>query len=780
MSAFPSEGLLMSSEEVEAALHLLPDDGSALSENGSRSSNHDVDGCCCWGESLKALLNAPQQQPCEADFQPGKHHLKNKFCALCRDGVLVPASHVRSLTPELEQLFVNSCSAGLWSRIRVGASDCEVIFRVVNQTKRSRGNALIICRTPPPNLAWAELPKESLWPSSDGDAMRFGVSKGTLVPMAAPHLVPQDGGKHRAANPDEAMSKRRAADADEAMAVPTKRTMHSVGAQASLLAAFLPVGVGLPGTSLTSTTPGTSNGANATLRPSAASFNDTGAAVRQTSLLAAFMPIGLGLTTTSMRASATSDSTETGRLLPSPPMSPPDVTPLGVRSSTGIAAPVVIHPITLRFSCTVTEARWRAAHAGSVLSIAVYLVPVQPAIYLALALGDTNQGCRILLLAWSLGYVPAALMVLALRALHGSPSGATPLPPWVPRAFDWSACSLYVMPQLLVLLLAWQGVADPLDPRDPTSGAKHFGKLFANNFVAHVCIRLNSTHWGPSLIAYTLCTALMLMPLPPISITPAAELALCRQGVLSGLVGGYVLERGLRHSYLRSRTPSVGVPTSPSKVVPTVAGGTRMHPLTRRWSCAVLEDRYRAWLFSGSYSFLGCITAITTAMQLCSYLEGEASLGTSMMLLVSQNAPRLVRFAVHGRGDRAADARRFGVFFLVYEICFLTANLCMSSLGGGGIDGDRSFEAWLFAQPLVLLMQGVDARYNWLLSATALVLSCVCPSRSWSNHEQAALRDAIVAGDIFAYLIDYAMRVRHLEVHGGTAAKGGEVQVEQP
>lgn len=773
-------------EDLDALQALLADSGSALDDSGSRSPDHDMDGRRCWGASLKALLDAPQPS-CAADFRPGKSHLKNKFCARCRDdGFFIPASHVFSLTPELERFFVNRSTNGLWSRIKTGASSAEVVFRVVNQTKKSRGNALIICRTPPPDMAWAELPNESLCPSFAFDnkkVMQIRVAKGTLVPVDSRPIEVNGGDKRRAAE-------------CELIAEPAKRAMLAVPTPTALPAfsstlggwmatghhtlttiCTVPMTTGRHAPSPTtasasSSTPPAFNDADATPQPSAATFSGADAAA---------------LTSDSSRA-----------VPPSPPMSPPDsmpsdmgvVTPIGARSAVVLPTAVAIHPITLRFSCAITEAEWRDAHARSVLSIAMFMVPIQPAVYLALAFGEANQGSRIWLIAWGLGYAPAAILMLALYAAHGRTSGDTHLPLWVPRWLDWATCSLCIMPQLLLLVLTWRGVADPIDPLDSMNGAEHFGKCLANTFLAHMHLRLNSTAHGPSLVAYAVSIALMAYS-PPISTVPAAEIALYRKGVLSGLVGGYVLERELRRDYLRNLGEKAGLPTGHSKAASQVAGATRMNPLTRRFSCAALETQYRAWLFTSSYPLIECLTAILTAVHLCSYLEGHATLVAATVRFLLWSAPPLVRCSMHRRGDQAKDVRPFGVFYLVYDLCFLFVSYCTPSLAGDGVDGDISLGAWLFSQPLLLVLQGGETRYNLLLSAIALGLSCACPSLcpSWlwrTSHPEAdaaALRDAIIAGDIFAYVVDYAIRSRYLKLHGGAAPMIGttkEIPVEQP
>ena len=80
-------------------------------------SNVALDAECCWGLRLKQLWGkaASEQPPCEPGFRRGEGHMKNKFCANCRLGMDIPASHCRVLTPEFEAVFLNSTTEGFWA-----------------------------------------------------------------------------------------------------------------------------------------------------------------------------------------------------------------------------------------------------------------------------------------------------------------------------------------------------------------------------------------------------------------------------------------------------------------------------------------------------------------------------------------------------------------------------------------------------------------------------------------------------------------------------------------
>ena len=47
------------------------------------------------------------------NFVPGKLHFKNKFCANCKEGILVPLAQVRAITAEQAAYFINRFSISI-------------------------------------------------------------------------------------------------------------------------------------------------------------------------------------------------------------------------------------------------------------------------------------------------------------------------------------------------------------------------------------------------------------------------------------------------------------------------------------------------------------------------------------------------------------------------------------------------------------------------------------------------------------------------------------------
>ena len=132
----------------------------------------------CWGVKIKMAF-ANVAEPCDPKFVPGKGHLKNKFCPLCRQhGFEVPAAHVRIPGVQLAPLFVNSLCAGLWACTQSG-----VRFRQLNQTKVRRGDVAVLFCEPPPDMEWQRIPPE--WLSANGQSIRLLVVGGTLAPKGA-------------------------------------------------------------------------------------------------------------------------------------------------------------------------------------------------------------------------------------------------------------------------------------------------------------------------------------------------------------------------------------------------------------------------------------------------------------------------------------------------------------------------------------------------------------------------------------------------------------------
>jgi hypothetical protein len=88
---------------MDASLEAAPAIPGHLS--GQRPTQRAEETSCCWGGMMKSLAGdvVLNQPPCEPGFVPGRKHLKNRFCARCREGFSVPAICVRAATPALAQ-----------------------------------------------------------------------------------------------------------------------------------------------------------------------------------------------------------------------------------------------------------------------------------------------------------------------------------------------------------------------------------------------------------------------------------------------------------------------------------------------------------------------------------------------------------------------------------------------------------------------------------------------------------------------------------------------------
>ena len=138
----------------------------------------------CWGHEIKDLCS--HSLPCEPDFVPGRGHMKNKFCAVCRHhGFEVPVSHVRVQSTSLGDVFINAASAGLWNL------SCGRRYRLLNHTKVCKGPHAVLFDKPAPTLTlecgstleWAPMPPE--WLSADGSTIHIVIASGTLAPLGA-------------------------------------------------------------------------------------------------------------------------------------------------------------------------------------------------------------------------------------------------------------------------------------------------------------------------------------------------------------------------------------------------------------------------------------------------------------------------------------------------------------------------------------------------------------------------------------------------------------------
>lgn len=159
------------SGEGEAA---LSSGVSVVGVEGHESPGGDTSRTACWGGELRG-----SHARCTPGFVQGKAHFKNKFCAACKsEGIDVPASRVRALTPHLRDQpgLGNNLRAGFWKNgpPHLGGGD----LRILNNTITCDGPWLVVYRAAPPALAWEDMPENWV---EDG-MLRFSVAKGTLVP----------------------------------------------------------------------------------------------------------------------------------------------------------------------------------------------------------------------------------------------------------------------------------------------------------------------------------------------------------------------------------------------------------------------------------------------------------------------------------------------------------------------------------------------------------------------------------------------------------------------
>ena len=88
---------------------------------------------CCWGGVLRG-----DSSTCRIDYmrtmgsRQSKTVLKDKFCETCKlYGIKVPTNRVATLAEDLETVFKNSRSGGVWTTDASGSH-----FRVVNNSAR--------------------------------------------------------------------------------------------------------------------------------------------------------------------------------------------------------------------------------------------------------------------------------------------------------------------------------------------------------------------------------------------------------------------------------------------------------------------------------------------------------------------------------------------------------------------------------------------------------------------------------------------------------------------
>ena len=177
--------MTLSHEEPICSATQNADEGSAGSDDSTGTAASPVQRIrgaasseateCCWGAILQGFTGH-----CKPGFFGGTAHFKNKFCSACKAGMDVTSSRVRALTPALEEaLNFRRSSSGFWkpSPPELGGGR----IRIINNTAACRAPALVCYEEEPPELAWAEIPRE--WLSPCGTVIRLCIAQGTLRPV---------------------------------------------------------------------------------------------------------------------------------------------------------------------------------------------------------------------------------------------------------------------------------------------------------------------------------------------------------------------------------------------------------------------------------------------------------------------------------------------------------------------------------------------------------------------------------------------------------------------
>ena len=71
----------------------------------------------CWGTELRSD-SALSAEPCEPTFVPGRHHLKNKFCSVCRGSENLATSSYIPYVYRIYDVFFNKCDELVATAVR--------------------------------------------------------------------------------------------------------------------------------------------------------------------------------------------------------------------------------------------------------------------------------------------------------------------------------------------------------------------------------------------------------------------------------------------------------------------------------------------------------------------------------------------------------------------------------------------------------------------------------------------------------------------------------------
>ena len=111
------------------------------------------------------------------------------------------------------------------------------------------------------------------------------------------------------------------------------------------------------------------------------------------------------------------------------------------------------------------------------------------------------------------------------------------------------------------------------------------------------------------------------------------------------------------------------------------------------------------------------------------------------------------------------------LIFWLFDVCLLVAKLYFpTQTSRGAAEGDTSMEVWLLPQPFFMRLQGPVVELSWAMSALAIGLSYVAPAWTWRDDREAdaaALRHTMIAGEVIAHILDWALRGRFLRGRAG-------------
>merc|ERR1719473_1142839 len=107
----------------------------------------------CMGGELKEAGVANELCEGPEAFDASRPGIQSRFCAACRRGIAIDALRVRAMAEHHQREFANKSSGGFWN------DPIGTPFRVINQTSRCVGPALIVFKGDAPVRDWLDMPE---------------------------------------------------------------------------------------------------------------------------------------------------------------------------------------------------------------------------------------------------------------------------------------------------------------------------------------------------------------------------------------------------------------------------------------------------------------------------------------------------------------------------------------------------------------------------------------------------------------------------------------------